>query len=129
MLRKIFSKEPSQATEPIFPGESFSIFKLNLSDGWGLATINKAYDNYPNKRFFPCHVLVELQIINSNENGHLTDAEAARLYEIEEEIIQLLKKHQLVHLIGRITRNGSRDILLYTDLPKTPEKEVFEYCD
>lgn len=129
MLRKFFSKKLQGPSQPIFPKESFSIFKLTLPDGWGLATINKGYDHYPNKQYYPCHVLVELEVVNPNENGHPTDEEASRLYTIEEEIVGLLKQYQTVHVIGRVTRKGFRDLLIYTDEPKTPEEQIFGYCD
>ena len=51
-LKKLF--QGNKPTEPIFPGENFSIIKLSLPDGLAFATVNKAYENYPNKSFFPC---------------------------------------------------------------------------
>ena len=64
-LKKLFGQDNqvTQPIEPIFPGESFSISKITLQDGWGLATFNNKYIDYPNKSFFPWHVLVELEII------------------------------------------------------------------
>lgn len=76
-FRKIFGQgQLSKPIEPIFPGESFSIVKLDMKDGLAFATVNKAYDNYVNKAFYPWFVGVELQIIDKNDNGHPTDEEA-----------------------------------------------------
>jgi hypothetical protein len=49
-LKKLFgqSDKIDQRTEPIFPGESFSISKLTLQGGWKPATFNNKYSNYPN---------------------------------------------------------------------------------
>ena len=76
-LKNIFRK--SQPVDPIFPGESFSILKLNVPDGLAFATVNKAYDNYKNKSFYPWLAGVEIQVIDSNENGHPTDSESVGL--------------------------------------------------
>ena len=130
-LKKLFgqSNENGQPTEPIFPGESFSISKLTLQDGWGLATFNNKYNNYPNKTFFPWHVLVELEIIDKNDNGHPIDIDAEKLVRLEGEILKFLQLKHTVHFLGRVTRNGFRDLLYYIDKPKFEQAEVNEFCD
>lgn len=102
IFKKLFgNKSLSQPTEQIFPGESFSILKLDFPDGWGLATVNKAYDNYPNKFLYPWHVLVEIEVIDKNENGHPTGSEAEKLNKIEEDIEKMLNQSQTVHFCGK----------------------------
>jgi hypothetical protein len=130
-LKKIFgqSNKNDQPTEPIFPGESFSISKLTLSDGWGLATFNNKYNQYPNKVFFPWHVLVELEIVDKNDNGHPVDTDAERLAKLEEEILSFLQQKHTVHFLVRVTRNGFRDLLYYVDQPKFEQAEVNAFCD
>src|SRR5688572_10724443 len=118
-LRKIFGKAQSiNPVEPIFPGESFAILKLDMKDGLAFATVNKAYDNYANKSFYPWFVGIELQIIEKNDNGHPTDEEAVRLNAIQDELQSLLKEQHTVHSVARVTRNGFRDIMIYIDKPK-----------
>jgi hypothetical protein len=117
-LKRLFGKDQSGTpSEPIFPGENFSIIKLEMKDGLAFATINKAYDNYKNKPFYPWLVGVELEIIDKNDNGHPTDDEAVRLNTIQEELETLLKKEHTVHSVARITRNGFRDLLIYINKP------------
>jgi hypothetical protein len=129
-LKNLFSrKSEGKPVEPIFPGESFTIFKLNFPDGWGLATANKAYDNYANKSFYAWHVLVELEVIVKNENGHPIDEEALKLNELEEKVNAFLKQSQTVHFVARITRNGFRDLLFYIDKPTITQQQLSAFCD
>lgn len=130
-LKRIFGQnnKSNQPTEPIFPGESFSISKLTLQDGWGLATFNNKYNNYHNKSFFPWHVLVELEIIDKNDNRHPIDTDAEKLIILESEILKFLQQKHTVHFAGRVTRNGFRDLLYYIDTPKLEQSEVKEFCE
>ena len=129
-FKKLFGQcKNDQPTEPIFPGESFSISKLTLQDGWGLATFNNKYNDYPNKFFFPWHVLVELEIVNKNDNGHPINTDAEKLVTLEDEILQFLQKKHTVHFLGRVTRNSFRDLLYYIDIPKFEQIEVTAFCE
>jgi hypothetical protein len=131
-LRKIFGRSGNnnaQPAEPIFPGESFAIFKLNFPDGWGLGTFNKKYEHYPNKSFYPWLVLIELEIVDKNDNGHPTDTEGEKLAELEESITEFIKQKHTTHFVGRVTRNGDRELLYYIDTPKFVQAEVNAFCD
>lgn len=129
-LKKLFSNsKPGQPAEPIFPGESFSIAKLNFPEGWGLATYNAAYRDYGNKKSFPWLVLIELGINSPNENGHPSDDDATQLIIQEENILRFLQQKHTVHFVARITRPGIRELLYYTDHPKFVQEEVHAFCD
>jgi hypothetical protein len=129
-FKKIFGQaSPTQPTEPIFPGENFTLLKINMPDGLAIATVNKAYKNYPNKIFYPFLVGVELEVIDKNDNGHSVDTEAARLNQIQDELEALLKQKHTVHSVARVTRNGARDILIYIDSPKLTQTEINAFCD
>jgi hypothetical protein len=130
MFKKLFGKKnESQPSEPIFPGEAFSIFKLDLKDGLAFATINTAYNQYPNKKYFPWCAQIVIDIHDKNNNGHPTDYEAGILNELEDRITQFLRRTQTVHPIGRVTRNGERDIIYYIDQPKLDQKETKDFFD
>ena len=130
IFKKLFGdKDDSRRSKSIYPGESFSILKLDFPDGWGLATVNKAYNNYPNKSLYPWHVLIELEVIDKNENGHPTAADAEKLNLIEERIEELLKQSQTVHFVARIIRNGYRDLLYYIDQPRLKQEDLSAFCD
>jgi hypothetical protein len=123
MFKNLFSKR-IPIKEPVFPGESYSIFKLNLKDGWGLATINKAYDKYPNKALFPWYTIINIHLQDQNENGHPTESEAEVLNKLEESISHFLKKGRVIHFIGRVIRPGERDLLYYLDSRKFEQEET-----
>jgi hypothetical protein len=130
LFKKIFgSPVKSKLIEPIFPGENFSILRLNMSDGLAFATVNMAYENYPNKAFYPFLVGIELEVLEKNENGHPNDADASKLNQIQDEIEEFLKQRQTVHPVARVTRNGTRDILIYIDSPKLTKEEIRLFCD
>ena len=128
MFKNLFAKTPP-AKEPIFPGEKFSMFKLNLEDGWGLATINKAYDNYHNKPLFPWYAIINIHLQDQNENGHPTDREIKVLNMIEQSVTDFLKQGRTVHFIGRVIRPGERDLLYYLDNRKFPKEETKNFFD
>ena len=130
MFKKLFSsKIKRQPVEPIFPRENYSIFKLDLDEGLAFATMNTGYNNYPNKNYFPWCAQILLSIHDKNDNGHPTDEEAVVLNDIEEKITDFLKKTQIVHRMGRVTRNGERDIIYYIDTPRLNKKETKEFLD
>lgn len=130
-LKNLFgqSNQSTEPIEPIFPGESFSISKIDLPEGWGLATFNNKYNDYKNKVFYPWHVLVELEVIEKNDNGHPVDTDAEKLNQLEDEILAFMQGKHTVHFLGRITRNGFRDLLYYIDTPKFNQDEVNSFCD
>jgi hypothetical protein len=128
MFKNLFAKTPP-AKEPIFPGEKLSMFKLNLEDGWGLATINKAYDNYQNKALFPWYAIINIHLQDQNENGHPTAQEAEVLNRIEKRVTDFLKQEMIVHFIGRVIRPGERDLLYYLDDHKFQKEETKTFFD
>jgi hypothetical protein len=121
-FKRLFQK--SQPIEPIFPGESFSILKINMPDGLAFATVNKAYDNYRNKGFYPWLAGVEIQIIEMNQNGHPTNPEGDRINQIQVEFEAFLKQKHTIHSVARVTRKGFRDLFIYTNTPKLTQDEV-----
>lgn len=130
LFKRLFNgKGNREPSEPIKPGESFAISKLTLKDGWALATINTKYGYYPNKRFFPWLVLIEVEIIDQNENGHPTGQDAEKLMKVETEVIEFLERQNTVHFIGRVTRNGFRDLIYYIDDPKFNQAAIDSICN
>ena len=115
--------------EPIFPGESFSILKLDMPEGLAFAMVNNAYKDYHNKKHFQYLAGFELKILDKNENGHPLDNEAEILNELQERIESFLKQKQIIHSVARVTRNGVRDILIYIDEPKFTKKEAKPFFD
>ena len=128
MFKKLFGNS-SSPSEPIIPKENFTIFKLTIADGLALATINTGYNNYPNKKFYPWYATILMEIGDKNENGHPTNEEAELLNSLEDRITEFLGQTQIVHRIGRVTRNGERDIIYYIDKPAFHQDKTKEFFD
>lgn len=135
MFWKLFSKSSpvdnpvTEILEPTYPGEHFTIFRLEMPEGLAFATINQAYDHYPNKLLFPWCTQLILAINNKNSIGHPTNREARQLNDLEDKIARFLKKRHQVHYIGRVTRNGFRDLFYYLDQPMFDHAETEQFLE
>lgn len=131
MFKKLFGLASSNKTpsEPLIPEENFSIFKFTTDEGLAFATIDAGYDNYPNKKYYPWYATVLLKIHDKNDNGHPTNEEAGILNDLEDRITHFLSETQVVHKIGRVTRNGERDILYYLGNPDLNQNQLKTFFD
>jgi hypothetical protein len=131
MFKKLFriGSTLKSPIEPIFPMENYSIFKLTIDNSPAFATINTGYNDYPNKIIYPWYAEIIIDINNKNDNGHPTNEEAEILNQLEEQITGFLKQTQTVHPIGRVTRNGERDIFYYIDEPNFDKKKIKDFFD
>ena len=131
MFKKLFGirSVSNSLIEPVFPKENFSIFKLTIDESLAFATINTGYNGYPNKSFYPWYAEVVMEIHDKNDNGHPTNEEAKILNDLEDQITSYLKQTQTLHSIGRVTRNGERDIIFYMDKPKLVGNTAKEFFD
>lgn len=125
----LFSRKKELLSEPVFPGESFSILKLDMPEGLAFATVNSAYKDYPNKTHFPYLAGFELEVLEKNDNGHPVDDEAEVLNELQDRIEMFLQEKHTIHSVARVTRNGARDLLIYIDEPNFTKEEVKVFFD
>lgn len=129
-FKQVFgSRKSLLPAEPVFPGENFTLYQLDLPEGPSFASINQSYDYYPNKAFFSWHVLIELEVIDKNAYGHPVDTELSKLALLQHAITTFLSKYQTVHLVGRVTRNGFMDLLYYINTPVLSQEEVDAFCN
>lgn len=70
-----------------------------------------------------------IYIHDKNNNGHPTNEEAKVLNELEEKLAVFLNESQTVHAIGRISRNGERDIIYYINQPSLDQIASKEFFD
>jgi hypothetical protein len=131
MFKKLFGKSTSgkKPTEPVIPKEIFSFFKLTIDGSLAFAMINKGYENYPNKEFYPWYAVVLIEIHDKNKNGHPTSEEAVILNDLEDKITQFLNETQITHKIGRITKNGQREIIFYLTNPRLDQTRAQSFFD
>ena len=135
MFKNLFGKKKSEPeksfgpTEPIYPGEQFTVGQIDTDEGIGFVNVNQAYENYPNKKYYPWCAQLLLEFKDKNENGHPTDKEAEILNELEDKIESFLKRNHKVHFIGRITRKDFRDLIYYIDEPRLDQEETKTFFD
>lgn len=129
MLNNLFRRNQDRPVEPIFPKDNFSILKLEVDNSLALASINQAYNKYPNKKFFPWCAQVLFEIQDKNENGHPTSEEAEVLNDLEDKVDAFFKENHVAHFIGRLTRNGFRDIFYYLDRPNFDQEKTKIFFD
>lgn len=115
--------------EPIYPGENFTVGQIETEEGIGFVNINQAYDNYPNKRYFPWCAQLLLEFKDKDESGYPTDQEAEVLNELEDKIENFLQEKHKVHFIGRITRKDFRDLIYYIDQPRLDQDGTKKFFD
>ncbi len=122
-------KKTSGPTEPIYPGENFTVGQIETEEGIGFANVNQAYNNYSNKKYFLWCAQLLLEFKDKNENGHPTDQESEVLNELEDKIENFLKDKRKVHFIGRVTRKDFRDLIYYMDQPRLDQDETARFFD
>ncbi len=129
MLKNLFQPKNDKPVEPIFPEDNFGILKLEIDNFLALASINQAYNNYPNKKFFPWFAQILFELQDKNDNGHPTNEEAEVLNDLEDKINIFFKENHVVHFIGRLTRNGYRNIFFYLDNPSFDQDKTNTFFD
>jgi hypothetical protein len=135
MLSRFFKRSaPGKASEfgpaePIFPAEEIVAGRVQFDEGAGYVIINKAYDNYPNKKYFPWCIQITLEYREKNENGLPGDSEGLLLNEMEDRLEEFIKKSHQTHFVARVTRRDFRDIFYYVDHPHFDERETGEFLD
>jgi len=110
-----------QNKTPIYPKESFSVIKGELSSGKPLmGSINMAYKNYDKKSDYPwCLELnIALNLDSVYENGlpHQNESDVANKF--EDELVENLKKVTTIHYIGHMYNDSFLDIYIYLDDPE-----------
>ncbi|RFM28090.1 DUF695 domain-containing protein [Deminuibacter soli] len=129
-IKQVFGlKKPQPAVEPIFPGEHFTSYELQLPQGLSLATVNHAYDHYANKAVYSWHVLVELEILDRQEGHVLTETEQLQLNDLRTAAATFLGETQTVHYVGNVLREGFMDLLYYIDTPLMSQPAVDAFCN
>ena len=133
MFKKLFSKKEPKTygpTEPIYPAELFGVSEITDANGFfGIANINKSYDNYPNKKYFPWWIQVTLELEDVDDRKMPTASESQILNDLEDKIEAFISDKHKTHLIGRVTQNGFRDLIFYIDLPRFNQEKTNIFFD
>lgn len=99
-----------------------SVIRFQIDNQDCFATINEYFKNYKYKSKFPYSLWITVETLEKNENGHPIDKESQIFNDLEDSIIKMLDKQTPFCFIGRTTRNGFREIMIYvSDKEKTTE--------
>lgn len=99
-----------------------TIIKFQVDNKLCFATINQFFKDYKNKSKFPFSLWITVETRDQNENGHPTDTEATMFNNTEDSLIAQLLPRTPICYIGRTTRDGYREIMIYVaDKDKTIE--------
>jgi hypothetical protein len=77
------------------------------------ALINQNFRGYKNKKDFPFSLWITVETKNKNPNGHPIESEALLFNKIEDSLIGMLAGSTPFCFIGRTTRDGYREIMIY----------------
>lgn len=93
-----------------------------------LATINKRYIDFKEKKSYPLSLFIMVNTMMKNKDGHPDGKEAEIFNRLQTEIIsELSKELGAFCFVGTTTMNGYRDILLYIKEPDMQKaKEALE---
>jgi hypothetical protein len=99
-----------------------SVITFQIENQTCFATINEYFKNYKFKSNFPYSLWITVETAEKNDKGHPTDKEASLFNDLEDSIIKILDKQTPYCFIGRTTRNGFREIMMYvSDKEKTTQ--------
>ena len=90
-----------------------SVIQFQVDNKECFATINQYFKNYPDKKSFPYSLWITIQTLEKNEVGHPTDAEATLFNNLEDALITKFAGKTPFCFIGRTTRDGYREIMIY----------------
>ena len=99
-----------------------SVIRFQIDNQECFAIINEYFKNFKYKSNFPYSLWIKVETLEKNENGHPIDKEAKLFNDLEDSIIKTFDNKTPFCFIGRTTRNGFREIMIYvTDKEKAIE--------
>ena len=93
----------------------FAILQTEKDGHVLIATIDSTFRDKKAQAGFPWFLNISTEITNPTEEGFATDEEAAELNHWEDAVEQKYLNACHFKYVGRITWNGTRQLLIYTD--------------
>jgi hypothetical protein len=89
------------------------LLKFQIDNKTCFALINQHFSGYKHKQDFPFSLWITVETKNKNSQGHPIDSEALLFNDIEDSLIEVLAASTPFCFIGRTTRDGYREIMIY----------------
>jgi hypothetical protein len=103
----------------MYPKENWCVEKgIDQNGDTIFITVDLGYRGYLLKEQFPWFLWVNITTEDQNEFGHPTKDEAAILNEVEDSITAHLADSCQVRYVGRVTKNGFRELIYFVDDPR-----------
>ena len=106
--------------------EQFSVFQSELDGRPLVAMIDVGLRDCELKASFPWFLSVSIPLINPNKNGLCSDNDASVLNAWEDSLENAITAECRFVYVGRVTWNGSREVLYYVDKPEALERRLKE---
>jgi hypothetical protein len=101
--------------------EQFSVFQSELDGHPLVAMIDMSLRDCELKASFPWFLSISTPLINPNKNALTSDTDASALNAWEDSLENAITAECRFVYVGRVTWNGSREVLYYVDKPETLE--------
>jgi hypothetical protein len=99
-----------------------TVAKFEIDGKLCFATINQYFKDYKHKDRFPYSLWVTVETLQRNTNGHPTNDEAEVFNNLEDSLIKSFAESIPFCYIGRTTRDGYREVMIYvSDKQKATE--------
>jgi hypothetical protein len=95
-------------------GEQFAIFQTEMDGRPVFASVNIALRAYPDKGKLPFFLSISIPLVNPTSDGLTTRSDANDLNAFEDSLESNLRKQGRFVFVGRVTWNGHRELLYYT---------------
>lgn len=108
---------------------TFAVFQGQLDGRPVFATVDTSLRSFPEKSQFPYFLSIKTKLESPTPEGLTTDSEADTLNAWEDTVDTRLRSVGKVAYVGRLTWNGQRELLYYTNSDRPFEKALTELRD
>jgi hypothetical protein len=122
-------QDKKSETINIYPNESFSVLQAELEGKPVIGTINMAYKDYDKKSQYIWCLKITIGLDSLQENGLPQEQESIIAKNLEDELVDSIKKLAVTHYVGHIFYDGFLDVYVYMSDPNKAHKYLQKQID
>jgi hypothetical protein len=92
------------------PPPHYTLIETSRGDDPAIVVVNSALRSFDQREFFPWHLSVSITCKDLGQNGMPTSEESTALYQVEDEISNLLMERNNAVFLARVTCQGQREL-------------------